>query len=88
VIGHARFNAPVSERRLPLGYRGVVPVEPTGDVLLAQEEPEFSVHAPVYLMVIVESPFGLMTLVSCPARLLGEKKGSTVDSPFNMKSTI
>jgi hypothetical protein len=61
---------------------------PRGDVLLAQEEPEFSVHAPVYLMVIVESPFGLMTLVSCPGRFVVQKKGSTVDSPFNMKPTI
>jgi hypothetical protein len=66
----------------------MVPLEPTRDVLLAQEEPEFSLHAPVYLMVIVESRFGLMTLVSWPARFLGQKKGSTVDPPFNMKSII
>jgi hypothetical protein len=59
VIGNARFSASVSERRHPPGYWGVVPLELTGDVLLAQEEPEFSVHArdrsPMFTNFIVES---------------------------------
>jgi hypothetical protein len=65
-----------------LRYRGVVPLELTGDVLLAQEEIEFSVHAsdrsPMFTNFIVESVQDVIKYSS-----FGQNPANKIGTPNN-----